>query len=191
MKKKTTFIDADYKTWKEITHTTLYNCHYILESVKILLDTNIEENQTILYDHPFVAAGLYTFALEEYGKFLLLYSISQENGKYRIMYRDEFRNHTKKFEKALENIPEECKLVHKGSFGKSFGRGFDTDEIADFETRLGTFYSDFDEEQQVQKLPQVDAKSLQNALTKFTEIVEDRLEKFTKQHFSKNIYDLS
>ncbi len=187
MKDKPEFLDVDYKIWTEMCQTTLYNCHYILESVKILLDTNIQENKEILYDHPFVAAGLYTYAVEEYGKFLLLNSISEQDGKYNIIYKNEFRWHSEKFKKAFSIIPEECKLVHKGVFDDAIvdSNIFDTDEIADFETRLNIFYSDFDENQQIQKLPTVDAKSLQTALTKFTDIVEDELEKFTIHHFQE------
>ncbi|MGY5149064.1 MAG: hypothetical protein ACW9W3_03290 [Candidatus Nitrosopumilus sp. bin_68KS] len=182
MKEKKEFLDVNYKIWKDMCQATLFNIHSILESVKDLLEKNIEENKDVLSDHPFVAAGLYTFAVEEYGKFLLLHSIEEQKGIFQIKYRDEFRKHWKKFPAALLKIPEECKLIHKGGFGANYGNNFDTDEIADFESRLGIFYSDFDENHEVQKLPQVDAKSLNVALTKFTEIIEDELEEFNKKY---------
>lgn len=186
MKEKPDFLDVDYDTWKNICQVTLFNIHSILESVKILLEKNIEENKKVLFEHPFVAAGLYTFAIEEYGKFLLLSSIVENNGIFRIKYRDEFRNHLKKFPVVLSKIPEECKLIHRGRFGANFGKNFDVDEIADFESRLAIFYSDFDENQKIQSLPQVDSTSLSNALEKFTEIVEDTLEEFNQKYYSQN-----
>lgn len=188
MKNKPKFVEVDYDSWKSISQTTLYNIHYILESVKILLDKNIEENKEFLFNHPYVAAGMYTFAIEEYGKFLLLNSIKEQNGIFQIKYKDEFRNHPKKFQKALENIPEECRLVHSGGYTNTgfTSNGFNTDVIADFETRLGIFYSDFGENKRAQLLPQVDLNSLSKALEQFTKLIKDTLQEFNLKHFSQN-----
>ena len=45
---------------------------------------------------PTVSAGLYTFAVEEYGKYLYLKSLEPIDGKYHIDYSNEFTSHKKK-----------------------------------------------------------------------------------------------
>lgn len=121
-------------------------------------------------------------------KFLLLNSIKEQNGIFQIKYKDEFRNHSEKFQKALENIPEECKLVHSGGYTNTgfTSNSFNTDVIAGFETRLGIFYSDLDEGKRVQLLPQVDLNSLSKALERFTKLIKDTLQEFNLEHFSQN-----
>ena len=184
MKDKPEFLTINFDTWKKICQDTLFNIHSILESVQILLDKHIEENKQMNLEQPFVAAGLYTFAIEEYGKFLILSSITEQNGMFRIKYKDEFREHTKKFKKALENISDECILLNSGGFTNTgfTNTGFDTKVIADFNTRLGIFYSDFDDTQKVQVLPQVNSDLLSNAIIAFMRLVENKLEAFNQKY---------
>lgn len=182
MKNKPKFLDVNYETWKIICQDTLFNIDSILKSVKILLDKNIKDNEKILWDHPYIAAGLYTFAIEEYGKFLILSSITEHEGVFRIKYKNEFISHPKKFKKALESIPEDCKLIYKGSFGKGFGSGFDIDEIADSDARFKILYSDFNEKQELQKMPQVNATSLLNSVNQFTILFEKIMMEFHEKY---------
>jgi hypothetical protein len=51
-----------------------------------------------------IAAGMYVYALEEFGKLLLLKESKAVNGKYVIIYRDGFVNHNAKFNKAFDHL---------------------------------------------------------------------------------------
>jgi len=184
MKNSTEIKILDKETWKGIAVATLYNIQSILDGVRVLLETNIKENKDVLFERPYLAAGLYTFAIEEYGKYLMLESITENDGKCKVNYKN-FLNHTKKFQKALEIIPEECKLIHKGSFSNSFSSSFDVDEIADFEARKSIFYSDLTDNNEVKSLPAVDAESLKISLEKFSEFTQDKLEDFLLKHYQR------
>ncbi|MDE1769021.1 MAG: hypothetical protein KGI28_00525 [Thaumarchaeota archaeon] len=175
-------ITTDVKTWKDIIIATYYNIKSILDSARVLLDVNIEENRDVLFERPFVCAGLYTFAVEEYGKVVYLLMAYSSTGRITIHYKREFRSHSLKFKLALDFIPKECKVIHKGGFGEGFGKGFDIDETADMESRMAIFYSDFDEQNNVKKLPIVDVNSLEIAITNFTRFIEDDLERFIIQN---------
>jgi hypothetical protein len=95
-----------------------------------------------------VAGGLYTFALEEFGK-ILVFECSRRvanNSKRKVIYRDKFTNHEKKFQEASEylkdNGHEECLLLKPGFF-RGFSNNFDKALLADLEARLSIFFSDF------------------------------------------------
>jgi len=173
---------VDKETWRKLISETLFNIHYILESVQVLLDHDIKKRKEFPGDHPHVAAGLYTYAIEEFGKYLYLRSLTSNDNNYEIDYFVEFRNHSKKFKRSLTHLPSECKLVHSGDFSNTdyVQSGFNTDIIADFETRKNIFYSDF-EDNQIQELPNADVELLQIGVNKLLGITEDELEKFNKE----------
>jgi len=173
------------KNWQSITSHTLWRISSLLDAVRILLkDVDDGEEQdlgkftmTIGTGDPTIAAGLYTFAIEEYGKYLYLKSLEPVDGKYHIDYLGEFKNHPKKFERALSNLPDECKLVHLGEKEDTefYEPDFHKDIIADFETRLRIFYSDFDPlfANKISKYePPVSVKLLKNGVQKLWDIVE-------------------
>lgn len=86
-----------------------------------------------------VAGGLYTYALEEYGKLLLLGSLSEKGGIVSVPYRAIFRSHGKKFEAALETLPADCALMRRGPFDPvTFSMGLD----ASFASRTYLLYLD-------------------------------------------------
>ena len=122
--------------WKQIMQETLNDIFALIDSVEKLLKNG---------GNPVIAAGLYMYAVEEYGKLLLLKNYSPSNGRVRIRYRNEFRNHKAKFDMAIRNLPKECIILHEGAFDRDAfdSEAFDTDEIADCETRQGVFYSGF------------------------------------------------
>lgn len=182
MKSKPKMIKISKEIWRQLVVDTLFNTYSLASSSKILLKENLKENIDVKYEDPHVAAGLYLFAIEEYGKALILENYQTSNDEVEIKYSDKFRNHTTKFLRALENLPDECKLLHKGSFGKGFGKGFDIDEFASLENRMSIFYSDLDDEKKISVLPQVDAEKLQICLDKFMKIVEDNLAAFNVQN---------
>ena len=54
------------------------------------------------------SGALYTYAVEEYGKLLLIESLPEKGGIVSVPYREIFRSHGKKFEAALGALPAEC-----------------------------------------------------------------------------------
>lgn len=180
------------KELRKITKETLlhlitdayFNTHTIARSAKTLLEQNIKNNEKILYEKPYVAAGLYTFAVEEYGKIILLKSYSLESDNVMLDY-DQILRHPTKFEKALSKLPKECKIVNSGGFTNIgfTSTGFTTDVIADFEARKTIFYSDLTENNEIKKLPEVSFDTLTVALDKFLDIVENEMEEFNKIHY--------
>jgi len=182
MKSKPKMIKISKEIWRQLVVDTLFNTSSLASSSKILLKENLKENIDVKYEDPHVAAGLYLFAIEEYGKALILENYQTSNDEVEIKYSDEFTDHKKKFAKALANLPDECKLLHKGGFGKGFGKGFDIDEFASLEKRISIFYSDIDEGKKVNILPQIDAEELQKCLDKFMEIIQDNLASFNVQN---------
>lgn len=86
-----------------------------------------------------IAAALYTYALEEFGKFLLLRSLPKTKSSNRRKIKDEFASHNKKFELALDHLQTTghryCLVLNdQGSFSTiSFSwRSFRLDLLADF-----------------------------------------------------------
>ena len=82
-----------------------------------------------------MCAGLYTHAVEEYGKLLYLQSLKPVNGKVKIEYTSKFKNHKIKFPLALSKLPKKCTVLHSGGFTRSgfTSSGFDVDIITEWE----------------------------------------------------------
>ncbi len=121
----------------------MWRIQSLLDATQILINDigeDEDENEyfsvTTSTGNPTVSAGLYTFAVEEYGKYLYLKSLEPIDGKYHIDYANEFTNHTSKFEKALSNLPDECKLINLGEKEENpefYEPDFHDDIIADFD----------------------------------------------------------
>lgn len=146
--KKPEIISTSKQTRNSIISSTLWKIQKLLDATRILLNDVKEEvdgDFQITTGDPNIPAGLYTFAVEEFGKFLYLRSLEPTNGRYQIDYKNEFTNHIRKFERALTELPNECRLIHEGEKDSEF---YETDLyddiVANFETRLRVFYSDFD-----------------------------------------------
>ena len=163
-----------------IISDTLWKIQDLLNATRILLNEVEEDDDDIfLYStgDATIPAGLYTFAVEEYGKFLYLKSLKPIDGKYTIEYVDEFIDHPKKFERALSELPDECKLLHMGEKIdiKFYDPDFSDDIIANFETRLRIFYSDFDPHflnKATKTAPPVSVKLLKIANEKLWDIID-------------------
>jgi len=87
--------------------------------------------------------GLYTFALEEYGKLLWLKSLKVKGGMVTVP-KAIFSNHDKKFEFALNSpdLPKACKQVYT-TFFKSTSRGYQSRHTTpNLESRVSIFYAD-------------------------------------------------
>ena len=180
------------KNWHSITSDTLWRIESLLYATRTLINDIVEYEEEDEDSHgiisigdPIVAAGLYTFAVEEYGKYLYLKTLEPIDGKYHIDYSNEFTSHKKKFKRALPNLPDECKLLNLGEKedSKFYELDFHGDIIADFETRLRIFYSDFDP-YFTNKIPKheppIRAKLLKIGVQKLSEIVESEHGKLMK-----------
>jgi hypothetical protein len=128
---------------------------------------------------PKVCAGLYTFALEEYGKLLYLMNCVPSNGLVVIEYRNKFRKHEFKFTTIKNALPEECLKIHHGDFLSGDGNfmggdgNYDVSIDADLQTRLGVFYTDFRSDgMNLEMVPPVDLRLLVKAIERFRQIVE-------------------
>lgn len=168
------------KNWQSITSDTLWKILSLLDASRTLIsDIEEDENEVIMISvggNPTVSAGLYTFAVEEYGKYLYLKSLKPIDEKYHIDYSNEFTNHRKKFGRALSNLPDACKLLNLGEKGDMgfYEPDFHDDIIANFETRLRIFYSDFDAyfaNKIPKQEPPVNIKLLKIGIEKLYEIV--------------------
>jgi AbiV family abortive infection protein len=124
-----------------------------------------------------ITAGLYTFALEEYGKLLILkrsYKIKNKN-EFQICYANRFANHDNKFLIASDGLSdlefEDCLLLNQdGEFSREFSvREFNRGDLVTLEARLAIFYVDFVEKEgkiNLQAIPRVDATQLNLAIDK-------------------------
>lgn len=126
-----------------------------------------------------VSAGIYVYAVEEFGKLEVLKNV--QNGI--LVYRPDFRHHSTKFHKAKKYLKnekhQECFYLNEGDFDSN---AFDTDDFvtdvaADTEARLGIFYVDlkYDSTNHVvngiKQIPTVDANLLNDCIECLEKIV--------------------
>jgi len=77
----------------------LDNVIVILDKTTKIIDKNSDNS---------IALGLYTFAIEEFGRAILLREYLKENKKFYSVSKDIFESHEVKFRKAVEKLPTEC-----------------------------------------------------------------------------------
>jgi len=124
-----------------------------------------------------ISAGLYTYAFEEYGKLFLLKTCVPSNGNVEI--NEEWfgkrtkssrgpKSHSPKFKAAINNLPDECKILGAPIFEKGcVGPGVQIEEtvIADFEARKSIFYCDLnDANDDIKPVVLIDSGLLKNAI---------------------------
>ena len=146
--------EVDESTWKELQARTLYGIRSILKlSTSLLIDlpTSIAP-----YQHTAITAGLYTYAIEEYGKLLILQSYTSSNGRVRINIYDEFKNHDPKFEKVSEVLPKECLLLNST-----------LNIITSFGVRKSVFFSEIDKNGKLIDVPYIEVKHLKRLFLNF------------------------
>jgi hypothetical protein len=159
---KPSYIDIPEKLWKKMMQHVLDGVFQKLNAVKNM--------QTIdLY----VAAGIYIYAVEEFGKLLLLKNANVLNGIRRIVYEKEFLSHTKKFKAAFDyfqaNRYDSCLVLSEGDVVPSDVVWSDAiiGLLANTGARLSVFYSDFvyDNNQNIiiETPPTIDLDLLQKA----------------------------
>lgn len=130
-------------------------------------------------EHILVVAGLYTYAIEEFGKLLSLLQCRQlkNSTKREVIYAGEFANHEKKFKRATEHLKnhhhEKALLLNQSSFtttsftGESFTL---EDVVANMVARLAIFFSDLDENNgnyAITKTPIVSSRKLKESVAEF------------------------
>jgi len=129
-----------------------------------------------------LCAGLYTFALEEYGKLLLLKKSPriESNNKRLIKYAKEFTDHKHKLTLAFKDLAisghQACYILNdKAEFNPTeFSWEFNVGLLADMEARLSIFHSDLSDSQNgiiVQDSPHVDVICLAKAMNELQIVV--------------------
>ena len=122
-----------------------------------------------------ICAGLYTFAVEEYGKYILLKQYPPMNGEVTVDYEKIFRDkrHQNKFIAAVNDFKKqapECTILAKGLFDPKIydPKIYDTTGpiIVDFQTRMAIFYCDIDSKNRIKQIPSVNKTILNNAIDK-------------------------
>ncbi len=142
-------------------------------------------NQNLSIDTD-IAAGIYIYALEEFGKLLLLNDCKKVDGRYIIKYRDEFVNHRIKFSKVLDflqnNNSDECIVLNDESSyisESSSWKNFSKELLAEIEARLGIFYIDFTESKNdkekydITKIPNIDKNKLKDAINELGNVINN------------------
>ena len=130
-----------------------------------------------------IAAGIYIYALEEFGKLLLLKESQTVDGKHIIKYRVGFRSHDFKFNKAFNYLQNDgygrCVILNDDDAftPDAFScRSFTIGLVAQTEARLGIFYIDFTKSEndnyEIMKIPTVDQNKLNEAIDKLEEVID-------------------
>lgn len=154
--------------------------------IKERIIQNLEATKRLLElgeDHIDTCVGIYTYAIEEYGKILFLNGLrptAEKNNKLRVRYahrNNGFRDHEHKFNLALNDkyLPASCKVLLEdgGLTASGFeASGFITETRTrpDMKTRMSVFYADFDENdnyKSILKSPEVKRKLFVTAIDAF------------------------
>ncbi len=153
--------------WTELKQNTLTGINRLLQSSETLLETN-----------PQISAGLYTYAVEEYGKLLVLKNSKPDCGQVWIDEEKLFkgrRTHDYKFREAIKNLPMECTSLSGSTWDTAIWDDSKWDEettLANFKARMAIFYCGLDESRKVvTKVPDVSKTKLKVAIEKLGQIV--------------------
>jgi AbiV family abortive infection protein len=155
--------------WNDLKKNTLSGVLRLLESANILLSSGGDEA---------ICAGLLSYAIEEYGKLILLTEYIPQNGRLAIKPEELFvgnKTHKSKFKTALDNLPDECKHIGKevwtpGVWAKDAWLDASS-VVADFESRKAIFYCGLDKSNKaIMLVPLVGKKNLEKAIEKFKTI---------------------
>lgn len=163
LKSKPQHVDISEHQWKGMMQNVRDGIYRKLKAAK----------QITAYDKE-LAAGLYVYAVEEFGKLLLLKKAVVFNGMRRVIYDKEFVYHRIKFETAFDyfqaNGYAACLVISEGDFvvADFVWRDFAIGMLANTQARLSIFYSDFAYDDKhniiIERLPDVDLNILQKAI---------------------------
>lgn len=137
--------------------------------------------QTLTIDKE-IAVGIYIYALEEFGKLLLLKNCKKTvDGRYIINYRNEFVNYQVKFGKAFDylqnNNSYECIVLNNlNSYTwDSYSR---KRFLVEAEEILGIFNTNFsvtknnNDKYDIMKIPNVNENKLNDAINELTKVID-------------------
>lgn len=165
-----TITEQQWRTLRSETHNTIGT---ILSGVEALVDKKFDVTGTVVPE-TLVGAGLFSHAIEEYGKLLYLQSLVPINGMVQIECGGErrggkFDNHKFKFDLAIQRLPTEHTTIKDGAFDPAVfdSASFDTGITTNWGMRLDIFNTDFDASGNVKKYPSVDVDTLRVAVTEF------------------------
>jgi hypothetical protein len=163
-------LDITEQEWMQLLRLTYDGIIRKLDSARKFVDIDKD-----------ISAGLYTYAIEEFGKLILLGNSARvaNNTKRKVIYAKEFTSHEKKFPTVIkylkDNGHEKCYIL-KGGFSEGFSDNFDKALVADFEARMSIFYSDFVYDAKhnpvIQRPPEVNVKRLETAINKIETVVK-------------------
>ncbi len=156
------------------------NIYGIIEVVKKILqseneraipDSRYNPNANIIY----ICAGLYTYAVEEFGKHKLLESCQVNGGLVDLRpIKKNFFDHDKKFELARETLPPQCFTLYDSEDDDAmwnlvindlaYPAGWVSDTSADFATRLDLFNVGIENNGEVRATPEINFYDLRNAV---------------------------
>jgi hypothetical protein len=178
--------DKDGHILENLTITTALRDEMVSEIKKRIIH-NLEAIEQFLkvqgYEN--VCAGLYTYALEEYGKILFLkdnkHILPTDNTKIKFRYRREknksdkkyygFLAHEDKFSRMIDDnkLENRCKVLSKGDFEPNdvVLRDYEVGLIADMEARMALFFAEFKDENTILDPPPIDRGILERNVNKF------------------------
>ena len=175
MKGKPRRIYISQDKWNETKHTIRDGIIKKLSAAKQNLSIDID-----------IAAGIYIYALEEFGKLLLLKDCKKVDERYIIKYRDEFVNHRIKFSKAFDylqnNNSDECIVLNDESsytYESYSWKIFSKELLAEIEARVGIFYIDFTESKNdkykydITKIPNIGKNKLKYAINELGSVINN------------------
>ena len=149
--------------WRKLKDETRNTALAILQTCTTIVERT-KEPDWVSGVEPTICSALYTHAVEEYGKVILLQGHLPINDVVEID-DNEFRNHILKFKLALKNLSEQCKILKKGSFNsRNFSQDYSLETMANQDTRWDILYTDFDDNGNVKSYPQIDQKTLEKAI---------------------------
>ena len=131
--------------------------------------------------NPVLAFGLYTFALEEYGKSELIRDcMNIETKRYQVpkVIFEGKESHFKKIQKALNGLPSSCISfdVDDSKLSVSF-KDDPTKFLADIQFKTSCFCLNWNESKEAWDLPpKVIAESVLNAILEFEKHVSSKLD---------------
>jgi hypothetical protein len=166
MRNKPESLEISEELWRELIKEIPNRITLLIDSSESLLNNGGKEA---------VCAGLYTYAVEEYGKLLLLKKCDPSSGKVNIRYKNGFIDHGEKFREAINQLPHKCTNLRMSVFDPRIfdPQIFDTKSvIADLDARVAIFYTDFtDSLSQIKSVPPIDKDKLQTAIDELRAII--------------------
>lgn len=165
----------DGKDWVETLPITENLWKQLIQETHASAVRNLDASEKLLSNDgsEVISAGLYTYAVEEFGKLLLLVECTALNRQVVVHFKKMFRQHNYKFQAAIEYLRENapgCLVLSKALFDPSIFDPaiFDTSGatmVKDFETRSAIFYCDIaDSGNRIRPTLEVRKDSLERAI---------------------------